>query len=170
MKRVVLLFIAVWSVFPVFSQQKQDKVWLYAKSIINQKAPELVVEEWITDRPDTKGKFVLIDFWATTCGPCKKAISHLNEFSERFKDKLVVIGISYEKAEKVKAMKEPVIDYYSAVDTEKRMSKELEITGIPHVILIDPQGIVRWEGYPLLKGHELTAEIIEEIIKEYKKK
>ena len=168
MKRVVLLFKAMWSVFPVFSQQKQDKVWLYAKSIINQKAPELVVEEWITDRPDTKGKFVLIDFWATTCSPCKKAISHLNKFSERFKDKLVVIGISYEKAEKVKAMKEPVIDYYSAVYTEKRMSKELEITGIPHVILIDPQGIVRWEGYPL-GGVKLTAEVIEDIMKKYGK-
>ena len=167
MKKIALLCMAVWLVLPVFSQQKhEEKVWLYAKSIINQKAPELVVEEWITDKPDMEGKFVLIDFWATTCGPCKKAIPHLNEFSKQFKDKLVVIGVSYENAEKVKAMKEPVIDYYSAVDTKKRMSKELEINGIPHVILIDPQGIVRWEGYPL-GGVKLTSEVIGEIIRKY---
>lgn len=167
MKKIVLLCMAVWLVLPIFSQQKQEeKVWLYAKSIINQKAPELIVEEWITDKPDMEGKFVLIDFWATTCGPCKKAILHLNEFSKQFKDKLVVIGISYENVEKVKGMKEPVIEYYSAIDTKKRTSKELEINGIPHVILIDPQGIVRWEGYPL-GGVKLTSEVIGEIIRKY---
>lgn len=167
MKKIVLLCMTVWLVLPAFSQQKQEKkIWLYAKSIINQKAPEFIVEEWITEKPDMEGKFVLIDFWATTCGPCKKAIPHLNEFGKQFKDKLVVIGVSYENAEKVKAMKEPVIEYYSAVDTEKRMSEELEIKGIPHVILIDPQGIVRWEGYPL-GGVKLTAEVIGDIIKKY---
>ena len=35
-----------------------------------------------------------------------------------------------------------------------------EITGIPHVIVIDPKGIVRWEGFPLLSGEELTEKVI----------
>ena len=35
-------------------------------------------------------------------------------------------------------------------------------------ILIDPKGIVRWEGFPFLQGHELTAEVIEKIMKKYK--
>ena len=61
-------------------------------------------------------------------------------------------------------------EYYSAIDTKKVLHKALGITAVPHAILVDPEGIVRWEGYPLLKGHELTAEMIEEIIKEYKKK
>ena len=38
------------------------------------------------------------------------------------------------------------------------------MTGIPHVILIDPQGIVRWEGFPLLQGHELTEKVIADIL------
>ena len=81
---------------------------------------------------------------------------------------MVVIGISDETAAKVKEMKEPNIEYYSAVDTKGVMKKALGVKGIPHVILIDPKVIVRWEGFPLLQGHELTAEVIEKIMKKYK--
>lgn len=143
---------------------------LFAKSVLGQKAPELVVEEWISKKPNTKGKFVLIDFWATTCIPCREIIPELNEWNKRFKKNLVVIGISYEKADKVKAMKTPKIEYYNGVDTKKTMSNELEVKGIPHVILIDPDGIVCWEGYPLWPTDRLTTELLEKIIKEYKKK
>lgn len=143
----------------------EKRIW--AKSFLNQKAPEFVVEKWLTDEPDMKDKFLLIDFWGTGCAPCRKAIPDLNEFSKKFKDNLVVIGISGQKEEQVRAMKEPVIEYYSAIDSKKVMSKELEITGIPHVILVDPKGIVRWEGFPLWKEDTLKAETIERIIKRY---
>ena len=67
-------------------------------------------------------------------------------------------------------MKTPVIEYYNGVDTKKTMSNELEVQGIPHVILINPDGIVCWEGYPLWPTDKLTTELLEKIIKEYKNK
>lgn len=149
------------------AQESNNGKQLWAKSFLNQKAPELKVEKWLTAQPDTKGKFVLIDFWATWCGPCRKAISELNELQEQFKDQLVVIGISDEKEEKVKGMKDPAIAYSNAIDTKATMKNTLEVKGIPHVILIDPQGIVRWEGFPLLTGHELTADVVKALIEKY---
>lgn len=153
---VVLLALAA----PAHAAEKR----LWAKSFLGKKAPEFVVEKWLTAEPDTKGKFVLIDFWATWCGPCRKAIPELNAFHKKFGDRLVVIGVSDEPEEKVRALKEPKIEYASAVDTQARMKKAVGVMGIPHVILLDPQGIVRWEGFPLLEGHELTEKTVAEVL------
>ena len=164
MKKTLLL-LAFLFVLNAFSQEK--KMW--AKSFINQKAPKLVVEKWLSEKPDTKAKFVLIDFWATWCGPCKRAIPELNKFKTEFDNDLIVIGISDETKEVVNQMTSPKIEYYSAIDTRNKMYNSLEVAAIPHCILIDPDGIVRWEGYPILKGFELTSEVIREIIEKYKK-
>ncbi len=153
----------------LFAQESNNEKRLWAKSILNEKAPDLVVKEWISAQPKTKGKFVLVDFWATWCGPCRGAIPKLNEIQKKFKKDLVVIGISDEPAEKVKAMTNPEIKYASGVDPAGTMKKELEVKGIPHVILIDPKGVVRWEGFPSLQGHELTEDVVGALIKKYKK-
>jgi cytochrome c biogenesis protein CcmG/thiol:disulfide interchange protein DsbE len=160
------IIIAALFTFMVQGASAQEKR-LWAKSVINEKGPELQVEKWLTEQPDTKGKFVLIDFWATWCPPCRKAIPELNAFQAKFGDKLVVIGVSDESEDKVRKMTEPKMEYASAIDTQGRTKKLLEVKGIPHVILMDPQGIVRWEGYPLLTGHLLTEAVIEEVMKKH---
>ncbi len=119
-----------------------------ARSIRGQAAPAIQVEKWLTAAPDTRGKFVLIDFWATWCGPCRQSIPEINALYQKFKDRLVVIGISGESESDIRKMTNPHIDYAVASDTRERMSNALQITGIPHCILIDPSGIVRYEGHP----------------------
>lgn len=160
-----LLVILMFFIANVSSQNKK----LWAKSFLNTKSPKIEVQGWISEKPDTLNKFVLIDFWATWCGPCKKAIPEMNTFSKLFKDRLVVIGISDENRRTIKKMKTPVIEYFSAYDTKKRLYKKYQIKGIPHVVLIDPNGVVRWEGFPFLKGEELTREVIANAIKEFDK-
>jgi cytochrome c biogenesis protein CcmG/thiol:disulfide interchange protein DsbE len=137
---------------------------IFAKSYLGKKAPDLVVEKWLTPQPDTKAKFVLVDFWATWCPPCRRAIPELNAFQKKFADKLVVIGISDETEEDVRKLKEPQIHYAVAIDTQSRTKNEVQVRGIPHVILMDPSGIVRWEGYPLQEGFELTEKVIQDIL------
>ena len=147
---------------PLAVGAEEKKLW--AKTLLGQRAPELVVEKWLTPKPETKGKFVLIDFWATWCGPCREAIPELNAFQKKFRDKLVVIGISDETEEAVKKLTDPKVEYASAIDRQGRMKNLVEVKGIPHCLLIDPQGVVRWEGYPLLDGHELTERVIAEVV------
>jgi cytochrome c biogenesis protein CcmG, thiol:disulfide interchange protein DsbE len=139
---------------PVPRAEKQ----LWAASWLWAEAPKLVVEKWLSEEPDRDGKFVLIEFWATWCPPCRRSIPVLNEFHRRFKDDLVVIGISHEDEAAVRRMVEPKIEFPHAIDTKARMKKKLSVKGIPHAILIEPGGFVVWEGFPLLEGHELTAE------------
>jgi thiol-disulfide isomerase/thioredoxin len=138
-----------------------------AKSFLNQQAPDLIVEKWLTPEPNRRGKFTLIDFWATWCPPCRRAIPELNGYYEKFGDKLVVIGISDETEEAVRKLVSPKIEYAVAIDTQARTKKTVEVTGIPHVLIIDPQGIVRWEGYPFLEGYELNEKIVADILARY---
>lgn len=138
---------------------------MYAKSYLYQPAPDFIVEQWISDEPNMEGKFVLIDFWATWCGPCKRAIPKLNEMHKAFQDKLVVVGVSDEKAEKVRNFSYPPMDYSVAIDQQKRMFSQLQIRGIPHVIILDPNKKVIWEGFPLNHLDPLTKEKVEELLK-----
>lgn len=162
---VVLLLVAAVS----FAQESNHGKKLWAKSILNEKAPELIVEQWVSKQPDTEGKFVLIDFWATWCGPCRAYIPTLNNLQEKYADKIAIIGISDETAEKVQAFDNPKIKYFEAIDTKGVTKNMLQVKGIPHAILIDPNGIVRWEGFPLLDGNELTDKVIKDLLEKYKK-
>ena len=164
MKKII--YITLLLVTLVINAQEK-KIW--AKSYLNKKAPTLVVEEWISEKPNTKGKFILIDFWATWCGPCRKAIPELNNFQKEFQDNLIIIGISDETKEKVVSFINPKIEYFSAIDTKRTLYNKYEIKGIPHCVLIDPKGIVRWEGFPFYDNFELTSKVIEDIITKYKK-
>lgn len=149
------------------AQESNNGKKLWAKSILNEKAPSLEVEKWLSEAPNTAGKFVLIDFWATWCGPCLRVIPELNQWHQKYADKLVIIGISDEDAEKVLGANNVKIDYYSAIDTQAKLKKQLEVKGIPHCILIDPQGIVRWEGFPTLNENELTEKVLTTLFQKY---
>lgn len=141
------------------------KIW--AKSFLNQRFPGLIVEKVLTTTPEMKGKFILVDFWATWCPPCREAIPELNAIQRKFAGQLVVIGISDETEEAVRRLTNPQIEYTVAIDTHAATKNTLGITAIPHVMIIDPQGYVRWEGFPFLKGYELTEQVVADIIDRY---
>ena len=122
---------------------------LYAHSFRGRRPPQIVVEQWLTPAPEVKGKFVLVDFWATGSEPCRQSIPHLNALQAKFKDRLVVIGLSDETPEAMRKMASPRVDYYVGTDPQARTRAAVEVQGIPHAMLMDPDGIVRFEGQPV---------------------
>lgn len=140
---------------------------LFAKNDLRGKmAPTLEVKNWINGpAPKTTGKVVLIDFWATWCGPCRNLIPELNKFKEKFGDDLVIIGLSDEPESKLQEfIKSTDVKYPIGTDPDKTMKKQIGIKGIPHVLVISPDKIVRWQGFPGMDEDKLTEEKLAQII------
>lgn len=140
---------------------------LFAQHDLRGKAaPAFKVKEWLTKEPDRKDKVVLIDFWATWCPPCRRLIPELNAWQKQFKDDLVVIGVSDEpKTKVVPFMSKTTVEYAMAIDQGKSMKNAIGISGIPHVLVISSDGVVRWQGFPQSDEEELTTAVLEQIIK-----
>lgn len=136
---------------------------LFAKNFINKPAPKFVVQEWLTKEPDRKGKMVMIDFWATWCKPCVESIPKLNKFHRNHEDRLAVIGVSDEPADIVRNHPGGKINYAIAIDTKGRMTEAIRNQFIPYIVLIDPTGVVRWQG----SGNYMTEEVLEEMLDTY---
>lgn len=147
------------------SAETEEGKQLWANSVLWEEAPDLIVEKWLAEKPETEGKCVLIEFWATWCPPCRKSVTFLNHLHRTFGEELVVIGVSDETEEDVRKFTEPRPEYHLAIDTQHRTKDVLGVSGIPHIIVIEPGGYVVWEGFPFLKGHELTEQIVREILR-----
>ena len=80
----------------------------------------MIVGKWLSKKPDFKGKFLFVDFWATWCAPCIASIPKLNEYHKKFGDRMVVVGLSDETENKIRSMKKPNTEYFSDIDTKKK--------------------------------------------------
>jgi len=117
-------------------------------SLIGKPAPPLDVEQWLGEKPAVKGKFALVVFWAPWSIPCRKLIPQWNALQKKFADRLVVLGLTSDTKEEVDHMSEPAVEFASGIDTKARMSIASGVTSIPYVLLLDPKGVVRYQGHP----------------------
>lgn len=110
------------------------------------------------DLEKMKGKLVLIDFWATWCGPCLAEAPHMVEVNNKYGPKgLQVIGISLDQdaAEMAAVAKEKGFTWPQHVDSTNQVSGQFGVNGIPHVYLLGPEGTVLWHGHPARMDAEI---------------
>lgn len=93
-----------------------------------------------------KGKVVLLDFWATWCGPCKESIPHLIQLYKNYRESgLEVVGMNIDKGdgEAVRRFVMSMDIPYPVVAAPEEVVRDYRVTGIPATFLIDKEGKIR---------------------------
>ena len=108
---------------------------------------------------EQRGRVVMVNFWATWCGPCRQEMPHLNRLYEKYRASgFVLLGVNVDDDTRNAAelatklgLKFPVL-----LDTDKGVSKLYDLSTMPSTVLIDRDGKVRYVHRGYLTGYEDT--------------
>ncbi len=93
---------------------------------------------------DWRGKVVVLDFWATWCGPCKQSLPHLRALATEFQDRVLFVGVTGEQSRTVSDFLQlNPSPYPILLDGQGLAAKEFGVTALPTLFILDQDGKVR---------------------------
>lgn len=116
-----------------------------------ESAPEISAKDWINlKKPvtlaDLRGKVVVVEFWATWCGPCIGCIQHLNELQRKYSGKnfqlLSFVAEGHQTMDSFLAKRN--VEY--PIGLESGSLDDYGVTGIPQAFVVGSDGKIAWEG------------------------
>jgi peroxiredoxin len=135
---------------------------------IGQPAPEIALPDTtgqVVKLSSMKGKYVLVDFWAKWCGPCRQENPNVVSAFNKYKDKgFTVFGVSLDRTKKdwTRAIGEDHLTWTHVSDLkfwQSEAAKTYNVTGIPFSLLLDPNGVIIAKNLRGKALHNKLAEI-----------
>jgi peroxiredoxin len=119
---------------------------------------------------ESRGRVVMVNFWATWCGPCRQEMPHLNRLYGRYRDAgftLFGVNIDEDPAKAIGLANRLGLQFPVLLDSEKKVSRLYDLSTMPSTVLIDRDGRVRHVHLGYRDGVEVTYETqIRELLKE----
>lgn len=119
---------------------------------------------------EQRGQVVMLNFWASWCGPCRKEMPLLDEMSKRYSAAgFVLYGVNVEEdnTDAKKLIKELGVSFPILYDTESKASSLYNVDAMPTTVLIDKKGEIRFVNRGYKAGDENKyRDQIRELIKE----
>jgi peroxiredoxin len=106
---------------------------------------------------DFRGQIVLLNFWASWCGPCRQEMPILEQLNRQYHGKgVTLLGVNVEpdSAAAVAWLKATPVTFPILFDTESKVSSLYEVAGMPNTVIIDRKGLVRY----IHRGYSAGAE------------
>jgi peroxiredoxin len=94
-----------------------------------------------------EGKVLLVDFWATWCGPCREELPNVKKVYAQYKDQgFAVLGISLDRQQSdlESYIKEQGIEWPQVFEGGQALAEQYAVSSIPRMLLLDRQGIIRY--------------------------
>ena len=110
---------------------------------------------------EQRGRVVLVNFWATWCGPCRQEMPHLNKLYEKYKASgFVLLGVNVDddSAQAVGVATKLGVTFPVLPDADKRVSRQYDLSAMPSTVLIDRDGKVRFVHRGYREGVEQNYE------------
>jgi peroxiredoxin len=113
---------------------------------------------------DLKGQVVMINFWATWCGPCRREMPHLEALHQRYSNLgFTLLGINVEDDTRgvEKFLRETPVSFEVLYDPTNKVSALYDVIAMPSTVMVDREGNLRFmhHGYQAGFEHEYQAQI-----------
>jgi peroxiredoxin len=106
---------------------------------------------------DLKGQVVMVNFWASWCGPCRQEMPHLEALYQRYSSLgFTLLGVNVDKdgADAREFLEETPVSFPVLFDPESQVSELYEVVAMPSTVLVDRNGNMRFIHHGYKPGYE----------------